>query len=196
MEALRQAILQALMDSGQLTPEMLKCCGGESTGDPARDQEVKEEDGPGCGPDRTATNREGYLNYEQAAQMPYRVHHRYWDRAARRLPPRASAVQSHRERDGFSRLQDPQKSARAHRQVQPRGPRDPPPRHRRGGRGASKPYEFGDVLNLDVPATLYQRHRAGGTGVPLDLEYADLQVHQASIAPRPRPCSCWTAPTR
>ena len=33
LDALRQAILQALMDSGQLTPEMLKVLRGESTGD-------------------------------------------------------------------------------------------------------------------------------------------------------------------
>src|SRR4029079_2378147 len=35
MDALRQAILQALIDSGQLTPDMLKTLRGESTGDPA-----------------------------------------------------------------------------------------------------------------------------------------------------------------
>ena len=35
LDALRQAILQALMDSGQLTPEMLKVLRGESTGDEA-----------------------------------------------------------------------------------------------------------------------------------------------------------------
>src|SRR5436853_1747944 len=36
LDALRQALLQALMDSGQLTPEMLKLLRGESTGDAAR----------------------------------------------------------------------------------------------------------------------------------------------------------------
>src|SRR5207249_11048293 len=36
LDALRQAILQALMDSGQLTPEVLKLLRGESTGDAAR----------------------------------------------------------------------------------------------------------------------------------------------------------------
>src|SRR5260370_17389822 len=35
LDALRQAILQALMDSGHLTPEMLKALRGESTRDPA-----------------------------------------------------------------------------------------------------------------------------------------------------------------
>jgi len=40
LDALRQAILQALMDSGQLTPEMLQVLRGESTGDGARDADL------------------------------------------------------------------------------------------------------------------------------------------------------------
>src|SRR5918997_6641362 len=43
LDALRQAILQALMDSGQLTPEMLKMLRGESTGDESRDREIEAE---------------------------------------------------------------------------------------------------------------------------------------------------------
>src|SRR5688500_15474037 len=43
LESLRQAILQALMDSGQLTNEMLKVLRGESTGDASRDQQVERE---------------------------------------------------------------------------------------------------------------------------------------------------------
>src|SRR5438876_443356 len=41
LDALRQAILQALMESGQLTPEMLKLLRGESTGDAERDAELQ-----------------------------------------------------------------------------------------------------------------------------------------------------------
>jgi Ca-activated chloride channel family protein len=44
---------------------------------------------------------------------------------------------------------------------------------------ASKPYEFGDVLNLDVPATLSAAIRREGLHFPLDLDYPDLHVHQA-----------------
>src|SRR4051794_26912256 len=43
LESLRQAILQALIDSGQLTPDMLKVLRGESTGDQARDKEIEGE---------------------------------------------------------------------------------------------------------------------------------------------------------
>ncbi|MFL6215510.1 MAG: vWA domain-containing protein [Blastocatellia bacterium] len=43
---------------------------------------------------------------------------------------------------------------------------------------ASKPYEFGDTLNLDVNATLKSAIQREGLGVPLNLEYRDLMVHQ------------------
>jgi len=44
--------------------------------------------------------------------------------------------------------------------------------------GASKPYEFGDTLNLDITATLSNAIQREGLGLPLNLEYNDLQVHQ------------------
>ncbi len=44
--------------------------------------------------------------------------------------------------------------------------------------GSSKPYEFGDMLNLDVSETLFNAIRREGAKVPLDMEYSDLQVHQ------------------
>ena len=44
---------------------------------------------------------------------------------------------------------------------------------------ASRPYEFGDTLNLDIPGTLTRAMRRGGVRVPLDLEYDDLLVHQS-----------------
>ncbi len=45
--------------------------------------------------------------------------------------------------------------------------------------GASKLYEFGDTLNLDVSETLFKAIRRGGLKFPIDLEYSDLQVHQS-----------------
>ena len=44
--------------------------------------------------------------------------------------------------------------------------------------GASKAYEFGDVLNLDTTATLSAAIAREGITLPLNLEYSDLQVHQ------------------
>ncbi len=44
--------------------------------------------------------------------------------------------------------------------------------------GPSKPYEFGDTLNLDVPGTLLNAVTREGLKVPLDVDYKDLLVHQ------------------
>jgi Ca-activated chloride channel homolog len=44
--------------------------------------------------------------------------------------------------------------------------------------GASKAYEFGDTLNLDITATLSNAIQREGLHLPLNIEYSDLQVHQ------------------
>jgi Ca-activated chloride channel family protein len=44
--------------------------------------------------------------------------------------------------------------------------------------GASKPYEFGDTLNLDITATLSSAIQREGLSLPLNIEYSDLNVHQ------------------
>src|SRR5437899_9966728 len=44
--------------------------------------------------------------------------------------------------------------------------------------GSSKLYEFGDTLNLDVSGTILNAIRREGLKVPIDLEYADLEIHQ------------------
>ena len=44
--------------------------------------------------------------------------------------------------------------------------------------GGSRRYEFGDTLNLDANATLGSAISREGIGLPLNLEYDDLHVHQ------------------
>jgi Ca-activated chloride channel family protein len=44
--------------------------------------------------------------------------------------------------------------------------------------GASQRYEFGDTLNLDTVTTLKSAIAREGIGLPLNLEYDDLHVHQ------------------
>src|SRR5271156_5542073 len=59
------------------------------------------------------------------------------------------------------------------------------PRHEAAGvetNGSSKPYEFGDSLNLDITATLnnvFAREGAPDGSGTLNLEYSDLTVQQA-----------------
>ncbi len=44
---------------------------------------------------------------------------------------------------------------------------------------ATKEYEFGDTINLDISSTLLHAVAREGLGVPLNLEYEDLMVRQA-----------------
>jgi Ca-activated chloride channel family protein len=44
--------------------------------------------------------------------------------------------------------------------------------------GASRLYEFGDTLNLDVSETLFNAVRRDGAKVPVEITYKDLMVHQ------------------
>jgi Ca-activated chloride channel homolog len=44
--------------------------------------------------------------------------------------------------------------------------------------GATRRYEFGDTMNLDVNATLLSAIQRSGLKTPLDLDYDDLQVRQ------------------
>ena len=62
--------------------------------------------------------------------------------------------------------------------------------------GASKTYEFGDTLNLDITATLFQRHPARGPApAARTSNMATCRCISASISRRARPCSCSTART-
>jgi Ca-activated chloride channel family protein len=45
--------------------------------------------------------------------------------------------------------------------------------------GPSRPYEFGDTMNLDVPGTLLSAVAREGLHLPLDLGHEDLRVHQS-----------------
>jgi Ca-activated chloride channel family protein len=44
--------------------------------------------------------------------------------------------------------------------------------------GVSRAYEFGDTLNLDISATLFNAVRRDGAKVPIELNHKDLMVHQ------------------
>ena len=44
--------------------------------------------------------------------------------------------------------------------------------------GVSRAYEFGDTLNMDISATLFNAVQRNGAGIPIELDYPDLMVHQ------------------
>jgi Ca-activated chloride channel family protein len=179
VDGLRQAILDALLRSGQLTPEMARYLRGEGTGDEERDREIERQLAQLLDRVIQRLMEEGYLKTAEAPRVPA----------------------------GYSAVAGPGgQAAAAARQVQfdltakgldflgyrtlrnllgsigrsGIGAHETP--HLAPGieaEGGSRPYEFGDTLNLDVPATLGNAIARNGLGVPIDLDYGDLMVHQS-----------------
>ncbi len=179
LDALKQAILQALMDSGQLTPEMLKVLRGEGTGDAERDREIEQQLGELLDRIVQRLMDEGYLNVSQAPQVPS---------GYQSVLGPGGAAQSAAQQVHFSLTEKgidflgykTLKNLLGSVGKSSFGSHDTP--YLATGvetEGVSKSYEFGDVLNLDVPATLSNAIAREGIGVPLDLEYSDLMVHQS-----------------
>ena len=179
MDALRQAILQALIDSGQLTPDMLKVLRGESTGDQARDKEIEQQLGELLDKIVQRLIDEGYLNVGQAPQVPQGYQSMFGPGGQARSA--AQQVQFNLTEKGIDFLgYKPLKNLLGSVGKSSFGAHDTP--YLATGveaEGVSKPYEFGDVLNLDVPATLTNAIAREGLGVPLNIEYSDLMVSQS-----------------
>jgi Ca-activated chloride channel homolog len=179
MDALRQAILDALLKSGQLTPDMVKFLRGESSGDENRDQELEREIGKLLDQIVQRLMDEGYLKTREVPNVPAG----YSAVTGPGGQARAAAQQvqfdlTDKTLDflGYKTLKNllgsvGKSSIGAHETP-----------HLATGveaEGGSKAYEFGDTLNLDVPATIGSAIARGGLKVPIDLEYRDLMVHQS-----------------
>jgi Ca-activated chloride channel family protein len=179
LDALRQAILQALMDSGQLTPDMLKLLRGESTGDAAKDADLERQLGEVLDKIVQRLIDEGYLNVAEAPKMPSGQQPLFGPGGmAREAAQQVQFSLTEKGIDflGYKTLKHllgsiGKSSFGAHETE-----------HLATGieaEAASKRYEFGDTLNLDVNATLSSAIEREGLGVPINLEYEDLRVHQA-----------------
>ena len=179
LDALRQAILQALMESGQLTPDLLKALRGEGTGNEEDDAKLQQQLAEML--DRIVQRLidEGYLNLEQPPQMPQGYQPVLGPGGQARAASRDvqfNLTDKGMDFLGFKTLKQllgsiGRSSFGAH---------DTP--HLATGveaEASSKPYEFGDVMNLDVPATLGNAIAREGLGVPINLEYGDLMVTQS-----------------
>src|SRR2546422_877554 len=179
LDALRQAILQALMDSGQLTPEMLKVLRGESTGDAQRDADLERQLAELLDKIVQRLIEDGYLNVTEPPKLPGGQQPLFGPNGMAREA--AQQVQFNLTEKGIDFLgyktlkhllgSIGKSSFGAHETE-----------HLATGieaEAVSKPYEFGDTLNLDVNATLSHALEREGLGVPINLEYDDLMVHQA-----------------
>ncbi|HEU5050491.1 MAG TPA: VWA domain-containing protein [Gemmatimonadales bacterium] len=179
IEALKEAILRALMESGELTPEMVRLLRGETSGDPERDAEIGRDLSRLLDDIVRRLMDEGYITAEEAPAAPSSFEPV--------LGPRGQAREAARHVEfgltargidflGWRTLRNllgalGKSSAGAH----------DTPLLATGveAESASRPWEYGDLLNLDVPATLSRAIAREGLGVPLNLEYGDLMVSQA-----------------
>ncbi|MGE3495806.1 MAG: VWA domain-containing protein [Gemmatimonadales bacterium] len=177
LDDLREAILNALMESGQLTPEMLRFLRNGTTGDAERDETLKQEIAALLDQIVQRLVEEGYLDLKGPGGQSI---------PADQLPGglgRAAAQTVHfdlREKGadflGYKTLRDLMgaigKSAFGAHET-------PHLASSIESDAASKPWEFGDVPNLDVPATLLNAIGKHGIGSPIPLDYDDLMVTQS-----------------
>ncbi len=177
-DALKQALLKALMESGQLTPEMIEELRGEGQGDEAVLAQIAE-----LLDDLVQRMvQEGYITLESGQpQLPGQTYDVTGQGQVDEARQAAQQVQFNLTQKGMDFL-----GYRALRGLLGAlgkanvGSHDTP--HLSTGveaEAASKQYEFGDTLNLDIPATLKRAIERDGLKVPLDLDYGDLMVHQA-----------------
>ncbi len=174
LDALKQAILDALIQSGQFTPEMLEALRGD--GDDLSEAKLSQL------LDEIVQRliAEGFLKADQAPQAP--AGHQPVLGPGGLAQAAAQDVQFDLTSKGIDFLG--YKSLRgilgglgkSHF-----GSHDTP--HLATGIEAdahSRPYEFGDALNLDVNETLRNAMlRTGSLDMPMDLDYADLMVRQS-----------------
>ncbi len=174
LDALKQAILDALIESGQMTPEMLDALRGD--GDELSEQKLAEM----LDSIVKRLMDEGYLNLDQAPEMP----------AGHQNVTGPGGLAQAAARDVQFNLTDKGVDFLGYKAL--RGILSSLGKSNFGAHdtaylatgiesdGWSKPYEFGDTLNIDVNETLKNAlARNGNLDVPIDLDYGDLMVRQA-----------------
>jgi Ca-activated chloride channel family protein len=178
VDSLKNALLQALIESGQLTPEMLRELRGEGEGDDAVRAQIAEM------LDELVQRMvdEGFISLSDGQPgVPMPTQDASGQGSVDEARQAAQTVDFEVSRKGLDFL-----GYRALRQLLGAlgsasvGVHDTP--HLSTGveaSSASKPYEFGDTMNLDIPATLSNAIQREGLEVPLALDYSDLMVHQS-----------------
>ena len=177
-DALKHALLKALLESGQLTPEMIDELRGEGEGD----EEIRQQIAELLDDLIQRMVDEGFINLETGnPQLPGATYDVTGQGQVDEAKQAAQQVQFNLTQKGMDFL-----GYRALKGLfsalgkAASGSHDTP--HLSTGveaEAASKPYEFGDTLNLDIPATLKNAIEREGLKVPLELDYSDLMVHQA-----------------
>ena len=177
VDALKSALLKALVESGQLTQEMIEELRGEGQGDEAVQQQIADL----LDDLIQRMVEEGYLTLEEGAPtMPGAVQDVTGMGEIDEAKEAAQHVKFNLTQKGTDFLgYGALRSLLSAIGSSSFGSHETP--HLSTGvesDATSKPYEFGDTLNLDVPATLKNAIEREGIGVPLQIEYEDLMVHQ------------------
>ncbi len=177
-DALKHALLKALLESGQLTTEMIEELRGEGQGD----EEIQKQIAELLDDLIARMAEEGYINLETGnPQLPgatYDVTGQGKIDEAKQAAQQVNFSLTQKGMDflGYRAL----KGLLGALGKSSAGSHDTP--HLSTGveaEAASRPYEFGDTMNLDIPATLKNAIEREGLKVPLDLDYGDLMVHQS-----------------
>src|SRR5260370_5440555 len=176
LDALRRALLQALMDQGLLSPSQIQQMLDENEGkyEGSQHQETLNELIERLVEEGYLTLHEEPLNSEQRREM---MRGQGEGQIEDPLPRNIKFEVTEKGLDflGYKTLRNLLGSL-GKSSV---GRHDTP--HLATGveaEAASKPYEFGDTINLDVNTTLLSAIQREGLSVPLNLEYKDLHVHQ------------------
>ncbi len=177
VDALKNALLKALIESGQLTQEMIEELRGEGQGDEVVQQQIADL----LDDLIRRMVEEGYLTLEEGAPtMPAAVQDVTGMGEIDEAKDAAQHVKFNLTQKGTDFLgYGALKSLLSAIGTSSLGSHETP--HLATGVEAdatSKPYEFGDTMNLDVPAPLKNAIEREGLGVPLNIDYEDLMVHQ------------------
>ncbi|MFN2397610.1 MAG: VWA domain-containing protein [Gemmatimonadaceae bacterium] len=174
LDALRDAILKALIESGQFTPEMLQAMRGEG------DEESQAKLAKLLDEIIQRMVEEGYLNVEAPPQVPSGYQPVTGPGGLAQAASRDvqfNLTEKGIDFLGFKTLRNllgsfGKSSFGSHDTAYLATGVE--------ADAASKQYEFGDTLNIDVTATLMNALiRNGSIDVPIDLDYRDVMVHQA-----------------
>src|SRR5499425_1902966 len=175
MEALREAILRAIQE-GDLIPEGLI---GEELREMLRDPGALNNDEVRDLIDKLVERlaQEGYINPQQPPQVTPPPQHTPGGHLGQPQNTEARFEITDKTIDflGFKTLQDLLGSL-GRSSFGRHDTRDLSTGVESGG--ISRPYEFGDVLNLDISETISNAIRRNGPGLPIELDYPDLMVHQ------------------